>query len=163
MADIERLAERLDLWATNEHHPQDVADLRAAATELRRLTAVDDRPAPVPQSLLDALDDMDPCLCAFCREVYCSGTHCIEGLDADNPEYEEKVERLQDLILVGRTVREWLSEHEVVGVPIVDDATRQEVEALCASLLDAGSDERICNAVDRARELLSAAYLVRTD
>ena len=47
--------------------------------------------------------------------------------------------------------------------PIVDDATRQEVEALCASLLDAGSDERICNAVDRARELLSAAYLGRTD
>ena len=42
--------------------------------------------------------------------------------------------------------------------PIVDDATRQEVEALCAFLLDAGSDERICNAVDRARELLSAAY-----
>lgn len=47
--------------------------------------------------------------------------------------------------------------------PIVDDATRQEVEALCASLLDAGSDERICNAVDRARELLSAAYLGRND
>ena len=44
-----------------------------------------------------------------------------------------------------------------------DDATRLEVEALCASLLDAGSDERICNAVDRARELLSAAYLGRTD
>jgi len=48
-------------------------------------------------------------------------------------------------------------------VPVVDDATRREVEALCASLLDAGSDERICNAVDRARELLSAAYLGRTD
>lgn len=48
-------------------------------------------------------------------------------------------------------------------VPIVDDATRLEVEALCASLLDAGSDERICNAVDRARELLSAAYLGRND
>lgn len=108
-------------------------------------------------------DELDRAAATALREGVRRRTATFENTERDRLAWRDRAwkaesERDAALAEVERLIADGQQD-----APIVDDATRQEVEALCASLLDAGSDERICNAVDRARELLAAAYLGRTD
>ncbi len=80
--------------------PEDDDLDRAAAVGLRRLAQLD-----------TAIADQEVDLCAICGEVYCSGAGCLHDMLAELPddyqECGEKIERVQDLVRLGRILSEW--------------------------------------------------------
>ena len=77
------------------------------------------RTDPDLADLMEAIGNQEVDQCAICSDAYCSGAHCIqsmvEDLPEDHQECGERIEKLQDVVRLGRIVQDWLAARALRG------------------------------------------------